>query len=334
MISRGKLTGLMLPFFLLLAVFWTCVARGAENGDAPSWRIRFLTAAVVSGPTVKLGEVAVPAGDMPADKWAAMAARELWPSPTEEGKPMNMTRPRLQEAVVRTMKDLAPYCLFPPSMAVQRGGALIGKEDIRNLTESSLAPLLGGLPGEARLSDFRLPSHVFLSHAGQSLELESPRKISPGRLSVRLLVREVDGAVKQKLTGSVFVDCWANVPVATAIMNRDELLELNKVTFKRLNLAQLRGEAWDGKGGPWRVLRPLSTDQIIYQSDVGHIPTVRKGDKLTLLFEGKSVRLTVPVEALSDGSAGESIQVRNMQSRKEVFATVRDGNTVIVKSSR
>ncbi len=294
------------------------------------WRIRFLDAAIVAGPVVRLGEVAVPVGEMPKEKWEQMAQRELWPAPPEEGRAVNMTRPRLQEAVMRSMRDLAPFCLFPGSMALQKGGVLIGKEDVRRLVESELAPYLGSLIGEVQLKDFRLPQVVFLAHRGQKLELEAPRKLSPGRLSLRFLVREMDGTARQKLTGSVFVDCWANVPCAASLMNKEDLLEHSKITFKRMNLAALRAEVWDGRGGPWRVMRPLAADQVIYQSDLAHIPTVRKGGIVTLLYEGRTVRLTVQAEALADASAGETIVVRNLQSRKEVYGRVRDSATVVI----
>lgn len=324
--------------FFLLALALACVVPEnacAARSDPPQtepWRIRFLEAAVVQGDQVLLGEVAVPLGDMPPGKWEELSARALWPAPPEGGKPMNMTRPRLQEAVVQTMNDLAPYCLFPGSMVLQRGGILIGKVPIQHMVESELAPYLAGLPGEAVLRDFRLPQQVFLAHAGQELVLEPPRKVAPGRLSLRLLTREMDGTVQQKLTGSVFVDCWAEVPCATAIMNKDDLLDHNKITFKRMNLASLRGTPWDGRGGPWQLVRPITLDQVIYQSDVAHIPTVRKGSMVTLLYEGKTVRLTVQAEAMTDGSAGESIPVRNRQSKREVYGVVRDSGTVIVST--
>lgn len=326
--------------FFLLTLALACAlpeTASAAPKDLPPpqtepWRIRFLEAAVVQGDRVLLGEVAVPLGDMPPATWQELSRRELWPAPSEGGKPMNMTRPRLQEAVVQTMNDLAPYCLFPGSMVLQRGGILIGKVPIQHMVESELAPYLAGLPGEAVLRDFRLPQQVFLAHAGQELVLEPPRKVAPGRLSLRLLTREMDGTVQQKLTGSVFVDCWAEVPCATAIMNKDDLLDHNKITFKRMNLASLRGTPWDGRGGPWQLVRPITLDQVIYQSDVAHIPTVRKGSMVTLLYEGKTVRLTVQAEAMTDGSAGESIPVRNRQSKREVYGVVRDSGTVIVST--
>ena len=303
----------------------------AGPGASEPWRIRFLEAAIVQGDTVRLGEVAVPLGNMPAEIWAKLSQRELWPSP-HEGRPMNMTRPRLQEAVMRTMQDLAPYCLFPGSMALQRGGVLIGKEAIQLLVQSELTPYLASLPGEASLTDFRLPQFVFMAHSGQRLSLEPLRKVAPGRLSLRLLVREMDGSVTQRLTGSVFADCWAEVPSTTMILNRDDLLEHSKITFRRVNLATLRGEPWDGRGGPWRVTRPIGVGQVIYQTDIASVPTVRRGSIVTLLYEGSTVRLTTQAEALADGAAGESIPLRNLQSRREVFGMIRDATTVIISA--
>lgn len=320
----------MLVFFFMGMSGLGSVKCAEPERQTEPWRIRFLEAAVVQGPNVRLGEVAVPLGDMPPGKWEELAARELWPSPPEGGKALNMTRPRLQEAVMRTMEDLAPYCLFPGSMALQRGGSLMGKEAIRQFVEHALAPYLATLPGEGVLKDFRLPQYVFFAHAGQELYLEPPRKLEPGRTSLRIVVREMDGSIKQKFTGTVFVDCWKEVPCAATVMNKDELLDHNKVTFKRVNLANLRADPWDGRGGPWRLVRPLTADQVIYQSDLAHIPTVRKGSKVTLIYEGKTVRLKVQAEALADGAAGESIPVRNMQSRKEVYGVVRDSSTVTI----
>jgi flagella basal body P-ring formation protein FlgA len=151
-----------------------------------------------------------------------------------------------------------------------------------------------------------------------------------GRLSVRLFVRESDGQIRQKLTGTVFVDCFADIPCAARGMNRDDLLDHSQIIYKRMNLAGLRGEPWDGRGGPWRLVRPIPVEQVIYSTDLASIPTVRKGEVVTVLYEGKSVRLTALAEAMSDGMAGESISVRNLQSRKEVFGMVRDAKTVLI----
>ena len=304
-----------------------------EKSAQVPWRIRFLEAAVINGPYVLLGEIAVPVGDMPPQQWRELSQRALWPAPQQEKKPMNMTRPRLQEAVVQTMNDLAPYCLFPGSLAIQRGGAVFTREQIQNVAINHLTPALAVLPGEASFDDFRLPAYIFTAHEGQSLEAEPPKKISAGRMNFRLLVRELDGSVTQRISASAFVNCWTEAPAASAPLNRDDVLTPETVTFTRINLAHTRGEVWDGRGGPWRIVRPIGADQVIYQSDLGHIPTIRKGNTITLVYEGKSLRLTVPGEAMADGVPGESIPVRNIQSRKQIFGIVRDANTVLVNAS-
>ena len=316
-------------FALLIGMLSVASSARAEQS---TWRVRFLDAAVVSGETVRLGEVAVPVGDISPERWAALSARELWPSPPDNGKVMSMTRPRLQEAVVRTMPDLAPYCLFPGSMLLQRGGAVLGEAAVHAQVVKELTPYLASLDGEVSLSDVRAPSAVFLKHPGQTLAVEPPKRIAPGRLSIRLAVRELDGSVTQKLTGSVMVDCWKTVPRAIKPLNRDEPLEPTAVNFVRVNLAQLRETPWDGKGGPWRMTRPVGVDQVIYQSDVAHIPTIAKGTIVTLLYEGKTVKLSVKAEVLADGVAGAAVPVRNTASKKEVYAVVRDPSTVVVSS--
>ena len=319
-------------FALLLLVLAPLTAGTPAYGAPPeeAWRIRFLDAAIVSGPTVKLGEVAVPVGNIPPGKWEELSQRDLWPSPPEGSRAVNMTRPRLQEAVMSTMRDLAPYCLFPGGMAIQRGGQLVGKEAIQRMVTKELTPLLASLKGEGVLKDFRLPEYVFLEQAGQELVLEPPHKAAPGRIALRFLVREMDGSVRQRLTGSVFLDCWVEVPCSMVILNRDDLLDHTKVTSKRMNLATLRGEPWDGLGGPWRAIRPIAADQVIYQSDLAYLPTVRKGSAVTLVYEGRTIRLNAQAEAMADGMAGESILVRNLQSRKEIYGIVRDATTVMV----
>lgn len=320
---------LLLPLFLAAL----CEAP-AGAGEAPvPWRIRFVEAAVVHGPVVQLGEVAVPVGDIPQEQWEKLAGRALWPAPPEAGKPVNMTRPRLQEAVMATMRDLAPYCLFPGSMALQRGGAVLGREQVQEAAVKGLTPLMGQLPGEGSFKDFRLPPHIFLDHPGQRVTVEPPRRIKAGRVNFRLLVREMDDRVTQKISCSVFLDSFAEVPCAAELMNRDDVLEPGKITFVRMNLATLRDTPWDGRGGPWRVLRPIAVQQVIYQSDLGHIPTVRKGAILTLIYEGKNMRLSTKAEALADGVSGESIPVRNVQSRKELYGVVHDATTVIVRGA-
>lgn len=327
--------------FLLSAVIGLLAATVARASspdiqfpkDAP-WRVRLLEAAVVEGPSVLLGEIAAPAGPMPERLWEQLKARELWLSPEQEGRPVTLTRPKLQQAMVASMgKSFAVLCLYPPSMTLQRGGKLYDAPAVQDLVVKTLTPRLAALPGEASLSDFRLPPNVFVASKTQTLVLDDPAKVAPGRLSLNFSVRELDDGTVRRLTGTVFVDVWAPVACVNAPVNKGEVIGPEMLTFKRKNLAYLRDTPWDGVGGPWQAVRPIGLDQPILVSDITYVPTMKKGRVVTLIFNGGNVRLSAKVEALADGVGGETIPVKNLQSKRQVYAMVHDENTVIARSS-
>jgi len=99
----------------------------------------------------------------------------------------------------------------------------------------------------------------------------------------------------------------------------------------RVNAGQLRDLPWDGQGGPWQTVRALTTGEAILQSDLVSQNMVRRGDVLTLDYARGNVRMTTKVEALADGSPGDTIAVRNLQTKRQVYATVRDGGTVEIR---
>lgn len=301
--------------------------KGIYDG---SWRLRIKDAAVVNGETVTLGEIAEPIGVVAPELWNQLSTVSLWPSPPA-GKPMSMTRPKIQQAMAHYAKELSSLCTYPASMTIQQGGAVFTADDLQALVVKTLTPQIRALPGEASLQDFRLPSALFIPKEGQTAELEGPVSLIPGRISLRIAVKDFDGSVVRRVTGTVFMDLWAEIPCAGTPLNKDEVLGPERVTFMRKNLAQIKGTVWDGRGGPWRMMRPVGMGQPIMQIDVAVIPTVQKGAPVTMVYEGKNFTLTVPGEALTDGARGETIPVRNLQSKKELRATVRDGLTVVVR---
>ncbi|MDR3073334.1 MAG: flagellar basal body P-ring formation chaperone FlgA [Deltaproteobacteria bacterium] len=329
---RSTLWAVLPPAVLAALLLWAPGAFGRDAAEpyAGGWRLHIKDAAVVRGETVTLGEIAEPIGPLDPDLWRQIAPAPLWPSPPA-GKPMNMTRPKIQQAMAHYAGELSSLCSYPASMTIQQGGAVLSGDDLRRLVVKTLTPLIRNLPGEASLQDFRLPSALFLAREGQVAEVEGPLDLAPGRLGVRIAVREPDGSVVRRVTGTVFLDLWAEVPSAAVPLNKDETLTPERVTFVRRNVAHLKGTLWDGKGGPWRMQRPVTAGQPIMQTDVAVIPAVQKGATVTMLYEGKNFTVTMPGEALSDGACGESIPVRNLNSKKQLRAMVRDGLTVVVR---
>lgn len=299
--------------------------------EPEDWRIKIHSAAIARGDQVLLGDIGEPLGKMSPERWQSLSAQPLWPAPAEEGKPMQISRSRLSLALRQVLgKDVSGRCILPSSLVIQRGGLLFMEDALRDYVIRSLGPHLAAMPGQAELTDFRLPEYIFLSHSQQRVQLEVG-KLSPGRVTLRFAVQEADGTVIRRVSGLANLVLWVTLPAAARPLNKGENLSPDAVTFIRFNASQLRGVPWDGRGGPWQTSRSLTTGEPILQSDLASQLMVRRGDVVKLIFKRGNVYMETHAEALGDGEPGGTIAVRNLQTKKQVYGIVQDGNTVIIR---
>ena len=299
-------------------------------GARDAWRLRVREAAVVREAVVRLGDIADPLGNMPRGEWERLAAVPLWPAPETPGKPLQINRQRLGDALRKALGEVADACLLPNSLAVQWDGAVLLEEDLRSLVVKTLTPQINLLGGHGELTDFRLPAYAFTAHDGQSVVLEAG-DVAPGRISLRFAVREMDGAAVRRFSGSVFLNLWMDVPCPVRPLGKGEAVTPDVITFMSCNLAYQKGAVWDGRGGPWQTVRSLGASQPILASDLTPLSAVHRGDKLTLVYTRGNVRISAMVEALEEGGPGDTIAVRNLDSKKQIYATVLDADTVTTK---
>ena len=306
------------------------VSTQAAQAAPDVWRLRVREATVASSRMVTLGDIADPLGSIPPEEWRSLAAQALWPAPEEAGKPMQINKARLAAALREVLGPLADRCILPNSLVIQRGGCVLREEDLHALLVKNLAEPLRALPGTAELQDVRLPPYIFLAHPQQQVTLE-PVKLAPGRLSLRFIVQEMDGAVLRRVAATAFLNLWMEVPCAAKALNRGDALEPDAVTFVRMNAAHMREIPWDGHGGPWQVQRAIAPNQPILQGDLLAQSMLRKGSVVNLVYEKGNVRMSARAEVLADAEPGSTVMVRNLQSKKQIFATVIDSSTVMVK---
>ena len=298
-----------------------------EQGD---WRLKIVPAAVTNTNMVLLGDIAIPLGHIEQAQWDALRATPLWDAPPEEGKPLQINRSRLSQALRQALgQDVASRCILPTSLVIQRGGLVFREDDLRNYVVKSLTPQLTAMPGEAELTDFRLPEYIFLAHSQQRVQLE-PGKLTPGRVPLRFAVQEADGSVLRRVAGTATLSLWLTVPTAAQSMNKGDALTAQSVTFMRVNAGQLRDLPWDGHGGPWQLARSINAGDTILQSDLANQHMVKRGDVVSLIFSRGNLKIVTQAQAMADGEPGATIPLRNLQTKKQVFGIVKNGNTVEV----
>ncbi len=301
-----------------------------EEAGASQWRLKIMDAACVKGEKVLLGDIAEAYGEVPERLWQELSMKELWASPPD-GRAVTVVRSKLQGLLKYYLgAELAAMCALPSQLSIQKGGLVITADELRKRISEFVRIRLAGLDGQAELRDFRLPPSVFLANEFERLEITSARDVNAGRLPLRLNIMSSGDRIRQRLSASVFINLWRSVPCAAHPIHRGAAIKPENITFKRKNTAYYQ-DAWDGKGGPWRTIRSVGAGQIISLDIIEPMPAVAKGDKVVLVYQGDRIKLSVKALALGDGSVGDDVSVRNLQSNKTVQATVVDEHTVAVR---
>jgi flagellar basal body P-ring formation protein FlgA len=293
------------------------------------WWLQIKNAACAHGPKVLLGDIAVPQGEIPPSTWKELAARPLWDAPERAGHQTALSRERLLAMLNHYAEDLAGACVLPLQIVVQRGGKVIDSIDLNQRIVDFLTTRGAAFSGELDLKDLHGPDYIFLQSENDKLEIQASNTLKPGRVNLLFEVKGNDKRATKRYAASAFANVWRALPVPVRPLNRLEPVNPAYVQFKRRNLA-FNDNAWDGTGGPWRMVRSVGVDQVIRLSDIEPVPVIAKGDKINLIYEGDNIRLQVKVQAMSDAGIGQKLQVRNLQSGRKIVATVQDAETVLV----
>ncbi|WP_018123963.1 flagellar basal body P-ring formation chaperone FlgA [Desulfovibrio oxyclinae] len=302
----------------------------ASTVHAGEWRIRIKPAAVLDGGPVTLGDIAVAVGDVDAPVWKRLSGTKLWKPSSRRGRPVAISRDKLRSILRHYIGEYERRCEVPSRMLVQTGGKVILVNEIRRRVVEYLTPRAERFDAEISFRDFAVPDYIFFPNRFDKLKVDSSRDVRPGRNSVQMEVVTSDGKTVRRLAGSVFMDVWKAVPAAAQIMNRGERITPDKLTFVRKNLAYATN-TWDGKGGPWRIRRPVGRGQAITRDRIEALPAVSRGEHVNLVYDSGRVKLSVEVEVLDDAKVGQQVEVRNMQSNRTIVATVVSPGKVMVR---
>ncbi len=79
-----------------------------------------------------------------------------------------------------------------------------------------------------------------------------------------------------------------------------------------------------------RLERSVRADTVIRQGFVSEPPLVRKGERVTIVYQSRSLRVTAPGVARSDGVRDQGIPVVNLSSKRTITCMVKDRGLVYV----
>lgn len=126
---------------------------------------------------------------------------------------------------------------------------------------------------------------------------------------------------------------FAEVVVARRLINRHELLSVADVGLEWREVKATEGSPILRVGDVLgkRTRRIIRRDQILRAEDLELPPLVRRGDLVTMLVDAKNLTIAMKVQALQDGTCGQRIPVRAVDSRTRYMAEVKEPGLVVLR---
>ncbi len=204
--------------------------------------------------------------------------------------------------------------------------------DLAPILEAFVVEQLGEHPTQIRippLPHFALPG-VAASEVHAELRLDGRREFA-GSVPITAIVRRGDRVLRRGVV-TVQVETRAPVWVARRSLSRGEVIGREDLEQVDGDQHALRGarvlEADDAVGR--RTRRAVRVGQAIRAHWVEDVPLVNRGKRVRLVFHAGSLRIEAAGEAREDGTAGEQVRVRNLESRRELVGEVGPDGAVHV----
>ena len=179
----------------------------------------------------------------------------------------------------------------------------------------------------------QIPNGLVLPNRPYSCRVVPPNKTSYlGTVSLSL-VFDVPGQPAKKASAIVRIAVETNAIVVQKPLNRNQTIEKEDVAIISMDMADLPSnyvsslEDVVGK----KTLRAMNPKEVLRSDIVELPPMVKRNDRVSIVAESGSLRITAAGEVKESGGRGERVKVINLSSNKEIFARVLDPKTVQVE---
>jgi len=142
----------------------------------------------------------------------------------------------------------------------------------------------------------------------------------------------VDGRITKKIQIQTKIAVMQDILVSNRALERHDVIAEEDVRLEQMNLAELKTDVMTDSGEVIgkRVKRTVGVNTPLRLNFLEVPPLVKRGDMVTIVAESDVLKITTKGFVTESGCKGEMVKVINVNSRKELFAKVRDARTVEV----
>lgn len=162
--------------------------------------------------------------------------------------------------------------------------------------------------------------------------IDQSQSSSLGRRSMTVAVL-VNGSEQERVRMYGDLQLYGEVACLTRPIPRNEILADADITLVRQNISMLGSDII--RSPEEAVGKQLKTSlrggSLLFSHLLENPSLVMRGDQVTIVASSAAIRITVPGVVKENGAMGDVIRVKNMMSRKEIYATVTAPGEVEVR---
>ena len=295
------------------------IVRAADIG-----RITVQRTAVVTGPTITLGDLARLEGSA-----AALADLDLGPAPSASAPRRLEGATILQRLQEAGMDASATRYVIPASVRVERNSQEVSVEEIRTAVLNIASD---ALPAGETIRDLEVAGPVRIPAGAYEARVSTAANGRPGRRRFDVqLVHE--GAVLANVSVTARTDARGPVVVTKQPVPRGAVLTANDIVVEQRNQRDVPDDAVTASeqaiGMETKVA--LGAAAPLPRTALTAPVVVRKGELVTVIVETPLMRLSVAGQALEAGAVGSGIKVMNRASKQIVAGKVIEHGVVFVE---
>jgi flagella basal body P-ring formation protein FlgA len=228
---------------------------------------------------------------------------------------------------------LACLILLPPAARAKPAVPATDREaEMRAAVATYLQQKTAGLGCEVTIRRLTIGGSHQLPEGRLEYEVIAPQQWQGwGSAAISLIVRQGERVV-QNIPLRVEVEAQAEMVVAVRQIDHGSIIVASDLALRKQDLASVRGrylgsiEDVAGK----KARTTLRANSAVKADQLERIPLVKSGQMVTIVAENERMRITVIGKARGSGAEGDTINVQNMNSLKEIPARIIDAGTVLV----
>jgi len=203
---------------------------------------------------------------------------------------------------------------------------------IRTAVATYVQHKTAGLGCEVTIRRLTIGGSQLLPEGSLEYEVIAPQQWEGwGSAGLSVIVRQGERVV-QNVPVRVEVEALAEMVVTLQQIDYGSVIASSDLALRKRDLTTVRGrylgriEDAAGKKArtTLRANSPVKADQL------EKVPMVKSGQMVTIVAESERMRITVTGKARGSGAEGDTINVQNLNSLKEIPARIIDAGTVLV----